>query len=144
MQYIIQQKENETKSKDDEKNLDVNDTFFSSMCFMVKQFSSYHQHLARFKIFSIVSELELQHITHYNHLIDHKIHQIHGLYLIHQYNTNMTHLISTQSQVPVNSILHHLHITHTVNSIITSQKHHLTTVILMQYIRKVNNIIPSS
>ncbi|XP_025195660.1 variant-silencing SET domain-containing protein-like [Melanaphis sacchari] len=63
MQYIIQQKENETKSKEDEKNLDVNDKFFSSMCSMVKQFSSYHQHVARSKIFSIVSELELQHIN---------------------------------------------------------------------------------
>lgn len=63
MQYIIQQKDNETKSKEDEKNLDVNDKFFSSMCSMVKQFSPYHQHVARSKIFSIISELELQHIT---------------------------------------------------------------------------------
>lgn len=44
MQYIIQQKENETKSKKDEKNLDVND---KCMCSIVKQFSPYHKHVAR-------------------------------------------------------------------------------------------------
>lgn len=63
MQYILQQKGNETKSKEDDINLDMNDTFFSSMSLMVKQFSPYHQHVARSKIFSIVSEIELQHIT---------------------------------------------------------------------------------
>ncbi|KAL4104447.1 hypothetical protein QTP88_019748 [Uroleucon formosanum] len=52
------------KKKDEEqleekKESSAMDQFFLSMCSTVKQFSPYNQHLAKTKIFSIVSEIEL-------------------------------------------------------------------------------------
>jgi len=59
MKYIIEQKNAEqlypTTSK-----LDAMDQFFSSMCSTVKQFSPYLQHIAKTKVFQIISELELE------------------------------------------------------------------------------------
>lgn len=56
MKYILENK-NESKSE-----LSAIDQFFLSMCSTVKQFSPYHQHLAKTKIFSIVSEIELENL----------------------------------------------------------------------------------
>ncbi|KAF0703121.1 variant-silencing SET domain-containing protein-like [Aphis craccivora] len=73
MQYIIQQKENETKSKEDEKKLDVNDKFYS--------------------------KLELQHITQQSCNRPQNTPNPQSVSHTPQYMTNKT-LISTRSQVP--------------------------------------------
>jgi len=57
MKYILQKKEEE--NLEEKKESSAMDQFFLSMCSTVKQFSPYNQHLAKTKIFSIVSEIEL-------------------------------------------------------------------------------------
>lgn len=63
MKYIIE-KEKEEESKSNEKTNEINviDQFFQNMSLTVKQFSPYHQHLAKTRVFSVISELELEHI----------------------------------------------------------------------------------
>lgn len=59
MKYIIEQK-NAEQSYPTISKLDAMDQFFSSMCLTVKQFSPYLQHIAKTKVFQIISELELE------------------------------------------------------------------------------------
>ncbi|XP_008187410.1 uncharacterized protein LOC103310547 [Acyrthosiphon pisum] len=59
MKYIIEQKNSE-QSYPTTSKLDAMDQFFLSMCSTVKQFSPYFQHIAKTKIFHIISELELE------------------------------------------------------------------------------------
>lgn len=57
MKYILEKKDEENLEQKAESS--AMDQFFLSMCSTVKQFSPYNQHLAKTKIFSIVSEIEL-------------------------------------------------------------------------------------
>lgn len=59
MKYIL-----DNKSSEGDKKLDALDQFFLSICSTVKQFSPYLQHVAKNKIFSIVSELELEQLKY--------------------------------------------------------------------------------
>lgn len=59
MKYIIEQK-NAEQSYPTTSKLDAMDQFFSSMCSTAKQFSPYLQHIAKTKVFQIISELELE------------------------------------------------------------------------------------
>jgi len=59
MKYIIEQKKSEQSNPTTSKS-DAMDQFFSSMCSTAKQFSPYFQHIAKTKVFQIISELELQ------------------------------------------------------------------------------------
>jgi len=58
MKYILEKKDEE-QLEEKKKESSAMDQFFLSMCSTVKQFSPYNQHLAKTKIFSIVSEIEL-------------------------------------------------------------------------------------
>lgn len=60
MNYILEKKNEENLEEKKESN--AIDQFFLSMCSTVKQFSPYNQHLAKTKIVSIVSELELKNL----------------------------------------------------------------------------------
>jgi len=59
MKYIIEQK-NAEQSYPTTSKLDAMDQLFSSMCSTAKQFSPYLQHIAKTKVFQIISELELE------------------------------------------------------------------------------------
>lgn len=60
MKYILEKKNEE--NLEEKKESSAIDQFFLSMCSTVKQFSPYKQHLAKTKIFSIVSEIELENL----------------------------------------------------------------------------------
>jgi hypothetical protein len=60
MKYILEKKNEENLKEKNEPS--AIDQFFLSMCSTVKQFSPYHQHLAKTKIFSIISEIELENL----------------------------------------------------------------------------------
>lgn len=60
MKYIIEKKNEENLKEKNEPS--AIDQFFLSMCSTVKQFSPYHQHLAKTKIFSIISEIKLENL----------------------------------------------------------------------------------
>ncbi|KAL4126736.1 hypothetical protein QTP88_010945 [Uroleucon formosanum] len=60
MKYILEKKNEENLKEKNEPS--AIDQFFLSMCSTVKQFSPYHQHLAKTKIFAIVSEIELENL----------------------------------------------------------------------------------
>jgi len=63
MRYIIEKKKEEEVKANTEKNeINVIDQFFQNMGSTVKQFSPYLQHLAKIRVFSVISELELDHI----------------------------------------------------------------------------------
>lgn len=62
MKFILDNRDN--KSSETDKKLDALDQFFSSICSTVKQFSPYLQHVAKNKIFSIVSEMELEQLKY--------------------------------------------------------------------------------
>lgn len=60
MRYIIEKKKEEEVKANTEKNeINVIDQFFQNMGSTVKQFSPYLQHLAKIRVFSVISELEL-------------------------------------------------------------------------------------
>lgn len=61
MKYIIEKEKEEVKSNN-KTEIDLIDKFFQSMSLTVKQFSPYHQHLAKTRVFSVISELELEHL----------------------------------------------------------------------------------
>jgi len=64
MRYIIEkEKKEEIKANTEKNEIDVIDQFFQNMGSTVKQFSPYHQHLAKTRVFSVISELELDHIN---------------------------------------------------------------------------------
>lgn len=60
MKYILEKKNEENLKEKNEPS--AIDQFFLSMCSTVKQFSPYHQHLAKTKIFAIVSDIELENL----------------------------------------------------------------------------------
>lgn len=60
MKYILENKNEENLNE--KKESSAIDQFLLSMCSTVKEFSPYHQHLAKTKIFSIVSEIELENL----------------------------------------------------------------------------------
>jgi len=62
MKFILDNRGN--KSSEADQNIGPLDQFFSSICSTVKQFSPYYQHVAKNKIFSIVSELELEQLKY--------------------------------------------------------------------------------
>lgn len=62
MKFILDNRD--SKSSEADKTLDALDHFFSSICSTVKQFSPYMQHVAKNKIFSIISELELEQLKY--------------------------------------------------------------------------------
>jgi len=66
MRYIIEKEKIEEVKANTEKNekneINVIDQFFQNMGSTVKQFSPYLQHLAKTRVFSVISELELDHI----------------------------------------------------------------------------------
>lgn len=57
MNFIIKQKENTNERKIEEDGLDH---FYLSIASTVRRFTPYNQHLAKTKLFSIVSDLELK------------------------------------------------------------------------------------
>lgn len=60
MKYILEKKNEENPKEKNEPS--AIDQFFLNICSTVKQFSPYHQHLAKTKIFAIVSEIELENL----------------------------------------------------------------------------------
>lgn len=63
MRYIIEkEKKEEVKANTEKNEINVIDQFFQNMVSTVKQFSPYLQHLAKTRVFSVISELELDHI----------------------------------------------------------------------------------
>ncbi|CAI6355959.1 unnamed protein product [Macrosiphum euphorbiae] len=58
MKFILENRGNTSSEAD--QNIGLLDQFVSSICSTVKQFSPYYLHVAKNKIFSIVSELELE------------------------------------------------------------------------------------
>lgn len=62
MKYIIEKEKEEEVKSNNKTEIDVIDKFFQSMSLTVKQFSPYHQHLAKTRVFSVISELELEHL----------------------------------------------------------------------------------
>lgn len=63
IRYIIEkEKKEEIKANTEKNEINLIDQFFQNMGSTVKQFSPYHQHLAKTRVFSVISELELDHI----------------------------------------------------------------------------------
>jgi hypothetical protein len=62
MKYIIEKEKEEEVKSNYKTEIDVIDNFFQSMSSTVKQFSPYHQHLVKTKVFSIISKLDLEHL----------------------------------------------------------------------------------
>lgn len=62
MKYIIEKEKEEEVKSNKKTEINVIDQFFQSMSLTVKQFSPYHQHLAKTRVFSVISELELEHL----------------------------------------------------------------------------------
>jgi len=60
MKYLVESDKQETKATANDHPIDI---FFNSLAATVKTFSPEYQHMAKSKLFNVVSELEWAHAT---------------------------------------------------------------------------------